>query len=84
MQSGVNNPDAENQKGAELRDEKVMKALYNIEGFVHCNVLQVRQNSMEGTTPKNTNEPYGSATPASECIDLPSMPQPQKGPEKAK
>ncbi|CAM6104540.1 unnamed protein product [Calypogeia fissa] len=75
MQSEVNNPEAENQEGAELQDEEVMKALYNTEGFLCYNVLQqVCQKSMEGTTPKNTNEPFGSATPASECTDLPSTP----------
>ncbi|CAM6101857.1 unnamed protein product [Calypogeia fissa] len=84
MQSGVNTPEAENQEGAELQDEEVMKALYNTKGFLHRNVLQVRQKSMEGTTPKNTTEPSRSATPTSECTDLPSSPQPQKGPEKAK
>ncbi|CAM6102316.1 unnamed protein product [Calypogeia fissa] len=61
-----------------------MKALYNTEGFLRRNVLQVRQKSMEGTTSKNTNEPSGLATPTSERADLPSMPQPEKGPEKAK
>ncbi|CAM6094065.1 unnamed protein product [Calypogeia fissa] len=32
MQSGVNNPEAEKQEGAELQDEDEMKALYNTKG----------------------------------------------------
>ncbi|CAM6082662.1 unnamed protein product [Calypogeia fissa] len=80
MQSGVNNPEAENQEGVELQDEEVMKALYNTKGFLRRNVLQVRQKRQHQRTQMSLLDQQPQLVNAQICLQRHSQRRAQRKP----